>query len=132
MSGSNMQAQFQDTGERMTAKSHSNGHEIEFVNGHWVYSDTKKDVSNERECADCCRETEEVYVYVPFNLSSTGESKSKYAKIDKCIAPIVRALQSGGIYMRGSCCGHGERDGEILLEDGRTLIIKPGGDLNGE
>jgi len=44
-------------------------------------------------------------------------------KIDHCIAPIVKALQKGGIDMRASCCGHGKRRGRIELQDGRTLII---------
>ncbi|MCK4760213.1 MAG: hypothetical protein KAT69_09185 [Candidatus Aminicenantes bacterium] len=47
-------------------------------------------------------------------------------KIDKCIAPIVEALQKGGIDMRGSCCGHGKGPGRIDLQDGRTIQISNG------
>ncbi len=47
------------------------------------------------------------------------------AKIDGCIAPIVKALQRGGIDMRASCCGHGKGRGSIHLQDGRTLLILP-------
>jgi len=36
-------------------------------------------------------------------------------RIDKCIAPIVRALNEGGILTAMSCCGHGEGDGFILI-----------------
>lgn len=65
-----------------------------------------------------------LHVKVPADLSSTGEAKWRDFAIDACIAPIVAALQAGGIDMRGSCCGHGERDGEILLADGRVLVVK--------
>jgi len=44
--------------------------------------------------------------------------------IDACIASLVRALQEAGINMRGSCCGHGKKDGWIELQDGRILVIK--------
>lgn len=44
--------------------------------------------------------------------------------IDKCIADLVEALQTAGINMRGSCCGHGKGPGYISLEDGRMLSIE--------
>lgn len=72
----------------------------------------------------CKDQTEEVLVEIPADLSHTGKAYLKYACIDKCIAPLVRALQHAEINMRGSCCGHGEGDGEILLADGRVLIIQ--------
>jgi hypothetical protein len=65
-------------------------------------------------------------VKVPADLSSTGEEKWREFGIDACIAPVVAALQSAGIDMRASCCGHGEGTGEILLSDGRTLVIITG------
>jgi hypothetical protein len=64
-----------------------------------------------------------VRVKVPADLSSTGKSKWKCALIDACVAPVVKALQEGGIDMRGSCCGHGRGAGEILLQDRRILLI---------
>jgi len=72
-------------------------------------------------------EYELVNVKIPADLSHTGKSYWKKAQIDKCIAPIVKALQEGGIDMRGSCCGHGKRNGDIHLQDGRILIIKEDG-----
>jgi len=47
--------------------------------------------------------------------------------VDACIAPIVRALNEGGVPTAMSCCGHGEGDGFILLADGRTLTVLPPG-----
>lgn len=76
----------------------------------------------------CINEHELVKVKIPANLSHTGKAFWKHCKIDKCIAPLVRALQEGGIDMRGSCCGHGKMDGDIHLQDGRILIIKKDGD----
>lgn len=65
-----------------------------------------------------------VKVKIPADLSHTGKAYWKKVGIDKCIAPIVRALQKGSIDMRGSCCGHGENNGFITLDDKRVLIIK--------
>lgn len=66
-----------------------------------------------------------VRIRIPADLSCSGRAKWKKMNIDKCIAPIVRALQEAGINMRGSCCGHGKIWGEIELEDGRTIRIYP-------
>ena len=64
-----------------------------------------------------------VNVKIPTDLACSGKSYWKKMKVDKCIASIVKALQEGGVDMRGSCCGHGKGDGEIELQDGRKLII---------
>ena len=65
----------------------------------------------------------EVWVLIPEDLSCTGFSRFEIKLIDSCIAPIVQALQTAGINMRGSCCGHGEYVGEIHLQDGQVLLI---------
>jgi len=44
--------------------------------------------------------------------------------IDLCIADIVAALNAANIVTVASCCGHGKHDGNIELEDGRTITIK--------
>jgi len=62
-------------------------------------------------------------VKIPADLSCTGRERWRKVKIDSCIAPIVRALQKSGIDMRGSCCGHGKREGQISLHDGRELLV---------
>lgn len=67
---------------------------------------------------------EEVEVVIPTDLSCTGKLFIKNCKIDKCIADIIKALATAGIVMRGCCCGHGEDDGSIILNDGRELVIK--------
>ncbi|MYD93352.1 MAG: hypothetical protein F4Y02_06610 [Chloroflexi bacterium] len=45
--------------------------------------------------------------------------------IDHCIHHIVAALNAANVVTTGSCCGHGKMPGNILLEDGRALIILP-------
>ena len=108
----------------MTAKSTSQGHSIiwdSFTCG-WIYADTGKPLG-ERPCASCNRQTQNVSVKIPADLSSTGFAKWKYVAIDCCIARIVDALQAYGVDMRGSCCGHNKESGEIHLQDGRVLII---------
>jgi hypothetical protein len=70
-----------------------------------------------------CRDTLPIRVRIPADLSCSGKAKWKRISIDKCITPLIEALQNFGINMRGSCCGHGG-DGDIHLQDGRILIIK--------
>jgi hypothetical protein len=64
-------------------------------------------------------------VTIPAHLSSTGEDKRKVVDVDSCIAPLVKALNDGGVPTIASCCGHGKRPGNIALCDGRELIIAP-------
>lgn len=63
-------------------------------------------------------------VPVPAELSYTGEMRWDTKGIDRCIAPIVQALNNAGIYTSNCCCGHGKSDGSILLHDGRELVLK--------
>lgn len=49
----------------------------------------------------------------------------KPAGIDRCIVPLVAALNKAGIATVASCCGHGRHPGNIMLADGRELIICP-------
>ena len=44
--------------------------------------------------------------------------------IDHCIHHIVAALNAGGVRTVASCCGHQKMKGNIVLEDGRVLIIQ--------
>jgi len=56
---------------------------------------------------------------------------------DPCIAALVKALHESdlptvpskhnpdGIRTVASCCGHGKRPGNIVLADGRVLVIHP-------
>jgi hypothetical protein len=76
-----------------------------------------------------CRwgEWEDVEVTIPADLSCTGKARRKLAKIDRCIAHIVRRLDAQGVAMRGSCCGHGKRPGQILLESGGIIRVETGG-----
>jgi hypothetical protein len=71
-------------------------------------------------------DTAQVPVTIQAHLSCTGEERKKVAKIDRCIAPIVEALEQGGIMMLASCCGHGKAVGHIHLADGRVLEITRG------
>lgn len=43
--------------------------------------------------------------------------------IDHCIHRIVAALNAAGVTTTASCCGHGQMPGNIMLEDGRVLVI---------
>jgi hypothetical protein len=65
----------------------------------------------------------DVEVFVPAELSHTGEARWAVKGIDSCIADIVKALTDGGVYTIGSCCGHGKELGWIALYDGRSLVI---------
>lgn len=106
----------------MTARSKNYGHAIIWAYNQWVYADTGEPLKY-RPCKECNRQTQNVLVKIPADLSCTGFARFKYVGIDACIAPLVEALQKGGIDMRGSCCGHGKSVGEIHLQDGQVLII---------
>lgn len=53
-----------------------------------------------------------------------GEDEWGEEPIDKCIAPLVKALTDAGIHTSGSCCGHGEEEGYIYFHSGRKLLIQ--------
>lgn len=44
--------------------------------------------------------------------------------VDSCIAPLVQALNDANIETMGSCCGHNKIEGDILLADGRRIVIQ--------
>lgn len=64
-----------------------------------------------------------VLVKIPASLSYNGLERWDYKPIDSCIADIVEALNTGGIYTIACCCGHGKGNGRIDLYDGRVLRI---------
>ena len=67
----------------------------------------------------CKWELEDVRV----NLSHLTSRGYTWAGVDPCIAPLVQILNDGGIQTIASCCGHGNRPGNIILENGKELII---------
>ena len=62
-------------------------------------------------------------VTIPAELSHTGKERKKKVGIDSCIAPIIKALNEGGVRTDYCCCGHGKKDGVILLHDGRVFRV---------
>jgi hypothetical protein len=44
---------------------------------------------------------------------------------DPCIAPIIQALNDGGLETTASCCGHDHSPGLVSLRDGRYLMVLP-------
>ena len=65
----------------------------------------------------------EIGVTIPAHLHHTGEARFEGTQIDRCIAPIVEALNVGLVRTDASCCGHGKGPGEIVLHDGRVLTL---------
>lgn len=63
-------------------------------------------------------------VPIPACLSHTGKFRWDDKPIDRCLAPLIQALNDAGIHTANCCCGHGKTDGSILLHDGRILIIR--------
>lgn len=64
-----------------------------------------------------------VDVIVPAHRSRTGKARRTFASIDQCLAPLVAALNRGGVFTVASYCGHGKRPGNIALADGRELVV---------
>ena len=56
--------------------------------------------------------------------SYTGKRRMKMVYIDKCIAPLIKALKEGGMITTYSCCGHGKQCGIIVFEDESYLILR--------
>jgi hypothetical protein len=44
---------------------------------------------------------------------------------DPCLEPLIRALNDGGLPTIASCCGHGLLPGNVILKDGRCLLLLP-------
>lgn len=55
----------------------------------------------------------------------TTTSSGKRVDVDRCLEPLVNALNAAGIETIACCCGHQKRPGNIALKDGRELIIAP-------
>ena len=64
-----------------------------------------------------------IRVPIPAALGWTGQFRWVQKPVDRCIAPIVEALNAARIYTAGACCGHGNGPASIALHDGRTLTI---------
>ena len=62
---------------------------------------------------------------VKMELPIVGDFRQGIADIDKCLAPIIKALNDGGVLTTGCCCGHGEIMGYILLANGKYLGVFP-------
>lgn len=56
-------------------------------------------------------------------IIKSAHGRSTIINVDRCIYKIVKALNKAGIETVASCCGHGKRNGNIALMDGRELII---------
>lgn len=64
-------------------------------------------------------------VFIPAHLSRTGQDRWDDKDVDSCIAPLVKSLNEHGLITIASCCGHGKRPGNIVLADGREIVIVP-------
>ena len=71
-----------------------------------------------------CRQTSPIFMHRDADMSPTGREGMFNVEIDKCLVPIVKALQRAGINMRHVRCNEGRYPGLIQLADGRDLIIK--------
>ena len=47
-----------------------------------------------------------------------------WADIDRCLAPLVKCLNSLGKWTKYSCCGHGVAPGEVILHDGTHIALR--------
>ena len=61
---------------------------------------------------------------IPINLHHPTQRGFTQGSADPCIAPLVQALNDGGFQTVASCCGHGRRPGNIVLEDDRVITIE--------
>lgn len=45
------------------------------------------------------------------------------APVDRCISGLVKALNAEVVLTASCCCGHGKGPGEIVMHDGRVLLV---------
>lgn len=64
-------------------------------------------------------------VPIPAHLSHTGHFHWGRKGVDRCMVPLVQALNNARIYTANCCCGHGKEPGQIILHDGQILTILP-------
>ena len=62
-------------------------------------------------------------LWIPGRLDHTGKGRMKPCDIDRCLANLVEALNTGGILTEACCCGHGKRPGNIILGNGQVIEI---------
>lgn len=62
---------------------------------------------------------------IDMKINQCGNNKCNEinAGIDKCLIPLITALNAAGLKTVASCCGHGNRPGNIALADGREIMI---------
>ena len=70
-------------------------------------------------------DTVPVELLVPGWLAWEGVDTVKTKDVDRCIAPLVVALNEVGMTTVASCCGHGRLPGRITLVDHRDILIVP-------
>ena len=61
-------------------------------------------------------DTVPVEVTIVASHSHTGADQRAVVQIDRCLAPVIRRLDSLGIRTLGCCCGHGKARGSVMLE----------------
>ncbi len=77
-----------------------------------------------------CEYGDTVPLVVPIGADGSHTGKFRWAEkpVDRCLAPIVQALNDAGILTESCCCGHGRGFGYIGLRDGRIMRIGMFGD----
>lgn len=60
---------------------------------------------------------------LPVKLAHPKSNGKQEAHVDACIQPLVQAINDAGFQTLNCCCGHGFLPTDIILEDGREVII---------
>jgi hypothetical protein len=58
-----------------------------------------------------------------WDITETIIINNKSIGVDKCIVPLVKALNESGLTTIASCCGHGKQPTSVILENDRRLVI---------
>lgn len=69
----------------------------------------------------CKRGTETMVALCRPKLIS-GQFDDDDVPVDACMAPLVQLLNDRGVRTFGCCCGHGEEEGFISLEDDKGCV----------
>lgn len=109
--------------------SQTNGRPIEYTNGQWVYSDTKKPITNEFPYCHTCGKSDYIIKvdHLPHKDKlgrENGIKKWGGIPVDTCIGKEIERLINAGVITKACCCGHGKEQPECLISEESIELVQ--------
>ena len=108
--------------------SQTNGREVEYINGQWIYNDTKKPIVNEfPQCHTCGKPN---HIIKTDHLPHKDKLGRKNAikkwggiPVDACIGEEIEKLINTGVVTCACCCGHRKQPPECLIKEESVKLV---------